>query len=337
MSIQNPREKALDRLRTALASTGHVLLGTQWLGWNGSYRFRCAQGHEPARAGTHIIRFPIECPECRAASALARLREIAQQAGGDCLSEHYVGRLKHHAFRCAQGHMFTATAVKIVSGAWCRRCAIARHADKIRDPEGLTRLHKIAQQHGGECLSTHYARLSDRYDFRCARGHTWTTSGSDVARGAWCRSCANLNKSEAYLRQDGLAELQRIAQSRNGLCLTQSYTGSAAYYQFRCENGHEWQTTGGRIFLGGWCVRCSHEKRRLGIEIMREMAAERGGQCISQNYVNSVTKLEWECMRGHRWHALPSAIRAGHWCRQCHYLSRITQEKTRRLRRYENG
>ena len=327
----------LARLSMALAAQGHVLLEPHWLGWRVPYRFRCAQGHELARAPEHILRTLINCPACRKAKALARLKDLARQAGGECLSEHYVGHDKQHAFRCAQGHMFNMKTVVVVSGSWCGRCATARNADKSRDPQGLARLNAIARQHGGECLSTHYTRQKDRYTFRCARGHTWAASGSDVTAGSWCRLCVDMVTGKVRLRQDGLAELQRIALSRNGLCLARSYAGVAAYYDFRCEKGHEWQTTGATIFRGRWCTTCSHEKLRLGIEMMQSMAAERGGRCLSTTYVKSNVNLEWECARGHRWQAPPSTIRAGHWCAQCHHLSRITVEKTRRLRRYESA
>ncbi|AEG71869.1 conserved hypothethical protein (plasmid) [Ralstonia solanacearum Po82] len=65
------------------------------------------------------------------------------------------------------------------------------------------------------------------------------------------------------------------------------------------------------------------------------MAAERGGRCLSDTYVNVLTTLEWECARGHRWHSTPRNIRAGHWCAQCANLSKITRHETRRKRRHE--
>ncbi|MDO3615312.1 hypothetical protein Q3O97_05600 [Ralstonia pseudosolanacearum] len=333
--IEDGRRVFLARVRERLAESGHELLDTEWLGWNAPYRFRCAHGHEASRTGNHANRFLIACPTCRAAERLARLQQVARQAGGECLSDTYIGRAAMYRFRCGLGHEFEARASKVIGGSWCKHCVRLKHSQAIRDPNGLARLQETARRRGGECLAQAYARLADTYRFRCADGHEWSTSGQEVVRGAWCALCANKARSEAYLRKDGLAELHRLAQSHGGQCLADRYDGANARYRFRCEQGHEWQTNGARIFRGAWCPTCAYEDRRLGIEAMQELAAQRGGLCISHTYVNNSTKLEWECARGHRWHAAAGTIRAGHWCAQCHFLSLITLRRTRRKRRYE--
>lgn len=118
-------------------------------------------------------------------------------------------------------------------------------------------------------------------------------------------------------------------------CQVDSYAGAKALYMFRCEQGYEWQTNGARIFRGTWCPICAYEGRRLKIELMRDLATQRGGRCVSERYVNNASKLEWGCARGNRWPATPSTIRAGHWCAQCHFLSLVTLPQTRCKRRYE--
>lgn len=325
----------LERLRACLAEMGHELLDTEWRGWSAPYRFRCAHGHEVCRTGNHASRFLISCPTCRATEQLGRLQQLAQQAGGECLSETYTSSEAMYRFRCRVGHEFEARAAKIISGSWCKHCARLQHSKAMRDPDGLSRLQAAAQQRGGTCLTPTYTRMSDSYRFRCAEGHEWQAAGADVIRGTWCKRCANTARSRAYRRKDGLPELQRIAQSHGGHCLAERYEDAKTFYRFRCAHGHEWTTNGARIFRGAWCVACAYETRRVGIDAMREIAAQRGGLCLSDTYVNNSTKLEWECARGHRWHAAASTIRAGHWCAQCHYLSLVRLPKTRRRRRYE--
>ncbi len=50
---------------------------------------------------------------------------------------------------------------------------------------------------------------------------------------------------------------------------------------------------------------------------MRVTAAKRNGKCLSKKYINSTTKLLWECSEGHKWEAIPSSIRFGKWCPYC--------------------
>jgi len=60
--------------------------------------------------------------------------------------------------------------------------------------------------------------------------------------------------------------------------------------------------------------------RKLTIEEMQEIAKERKGKCLSKRYVQTHTKLTWECSNGHRWKATPANIKQGNWCRECSRL-----------------
>ena len=57
--------------------------------------------------------------------------------------------------------------------------------------------------------------------------------------------------------------------------------------------------------------------RKLTLDEIQRDAAARGGRCISETYVDSLTLMEWECAAGHRWRACAHAIRQGHWCKRC--------------------
>ena len=53
------------------------------------------------------------------------------------------------------------------------------------------------------------------------------------------------------------------------------------------------------------------------LQTMNEIAAVRGGICLSKTYVDSTTHLTWQCADGHTWKAIPSAIKQGTWCPIC--------------------
>ena len=54
------------------------------------------------------------------------------------------------------------------------------------------------------------------------------------------------------------------------------------------------------------------------IEEMKRLAKNRGrGECLSNEYKNSDTKLKWRCSLGHEWEAKPSNIKIGKWCPEC--------------------
>jgi hypothetical protein len=51
---------------------------------------------------------------------------------------------------------------------------------------------------------------------------------------------------------------------------------------------------------------------------MNKTAEIRGGLCLSEQYINSKTKLKWQCSKGHVWEALPTNVKnKGSWCPIC--------------------
>lgn len=51
---------------------------------------------------------------------------------------------------------------------------------------------------------------------------------------------------------------------------------------------------------------------------MQLIAKQRGGNCLSEQYINSKEKLLWECDEGHSWFSTPFSIKVRKsWCPQC--------------------
>ena len=57
--------------------------------------------------------------------------------------------------------------------------------------------------------------------------------------------------------------------------------------------------------------------KKLTLEEMQRIAAERGGKCMSDTYVDNGTKLLWECAENHQWEAVSGSIKSGRWCPEC--------------------
>jgi len=61
----------------------------------------------------------------------------------------------------------------------------------------------------------------------------------------------------------------------------------------------------------------NHSTKRLTIEDMHETARKMGGKCLSVEYIKNDLPLNWQCVAGHIWSAVPSSARSGHWCPIC--------------------
>jgi hypothetical protein len=325
----------LHRLRHAAQAAGISCLATGWDTWKSSYPFSCRFGHQFTRSASLVILHGVSCPECRNADRLARLKQAAEIKCGHCLETTWQGADVPHRFQCARGHIWKARPRRIMNdGSWCRRCAQQDHGSKLLRHDGIERLQECANQKGGQLLDTVYAGLNARYRFSCANGHHWQAAGGEIMRGSWCRACVNASKRIQYRLEDGLARLKAAAHAKQGICLSVEYVMARAHYRFRCQKGHEWETTGCRIFRGAWCPSCAHDRNRLSIDQMRQLAEQRGGRCLSEHYKNVATKLRWECHLGHQWHAVPSTVLQGHWCAACAYLNRITNPRSKARSKY---
>ena len=118
-----------------------------------------------------------------------------------------------------------------------------------------------------------------------------------------------------------IEEMQKLAESRGGRCLSTIYVNNRTKLKWQCKEGHIWEATADNIKAGKWCRICgikrAANKKRLTINDMQNEALEKRGRCISEKYTDAHTKLEFECEFGHRFWMSPNTVNMGHWCRQC--------------------
>lgn len=231
------------------------------------------------------------------------MKAIAEDRGGDCLSKIYSDSKTKLRWRCGKGHVWDAIPASVIQGTWCPQCAgKGMYSIKV--------MKKIAKERDGDCLSDEYKNIYSRLTWKCKKGHQWEASAhSIVYSGSWCPECAGNRK---YTIDD----IKRIAKERGGECLSEDYKNQRQKLHWRCSNGHEWESTLNAILGGSWCQVCGGTL--LTIEMMREYAKERGGECLSQEYKNAQTKLLWRCSQGHEWWAAAGPMRQHNtWCPKC--------------------
>ena len=99
-----------------------------------------------------------------------------------------------------------------------------------------------------------------------------------------------------------------------------------------CSKKHSWYATiKNRTNRESGCPHCMEdrydEKRRLSIKKIHLYAKDRGGSCIPTNYVNTSSKLQWECTKGHKWSATSSIVKNNTWCPVCSRSSTMVKKK----------
>ncbi len=126
----------------------------------------------------------------------------------------------------------------------------------------------------------------------------------------------DVQKTKSNYHSAKISELALIAEKRGGELLSQTYLGKDKKLKWKCVKGHEWEAIPHHIRGGHWCKRCAG-LAPLTIEEMWSIASKRGGKCLSDKYINTLTKLRWGCAYGHKWMARPNDIKNGHWCPEC--------------------
>jgi hypothetical protein len=238
-------------------------------------------------------------------ATIARIQWIARQNGGRALARTYRNARGTVECRCARGHSWMARVASIDEGTWCPQC---------KQQSVLDRARAQALSLGGTCLSESCRNTRSVLEWQCIAGHRWRGPAHLVLSGIWCRKC---RRTEAGT----LEQMQRIARERGGRCLSARYVDAESALSWRCREGHEWSAEPGSVIQGSWCRRCNRgygrSRRRLSIEIMRDMARERGGVCLSAKYDGIYDRLRWRCAKGHEWVTAANNVRRGGWCPRC--------------------
>ena len=208
---------------------------------------------------------------------LGEMRAVAASKGGECLATPYTTMTTPVTWRCGNGHMWDCEFHYIKNkGQWCPDCAGNRKLT-------LDDIHNLARKRGGECLASQYKSLNEPLLWRCLNGHEWKARPLDVKhKNSWCPHCARVARLSI---KDAIS----IASDRGGECLSKEYVNSYSPLIWRCEKGHVWNNSlSGVRNSNQWCPHCAG-KARLTIELMMEIAASRGGECLLQS-ISTVLK-----------------------------------------------
>lgn len=315
---RTPKSKILfEEVNKIAAEKGGKCLSENYISATEKLRWQCVKGHE-WKANPNTIKNGYWCPHCAgmARGTIEEMREIAVARGGKCLSEKYVNNRTKLHWSCANGHEWKAAGGAVKLGSWCPTCA-------GNVPGTLEEMQKLATLRGGKCLSQQFVNSGTRLQWQCSEGHEWAAVPSSVKKGSWCAICSR--KTAVNKLRLSIEEMRTIAADRGGKCLSEKYVNAITKLRWKCSEKHEWEAVPGSIKNNGtWCPYCS-KRMPSSIEEMRRIAAAKGGECLSDQYVNSKAKLGWRCSKGHEWKAVPGSIKKGHWCPWCGAIARANR------------
>ena len=238
----------IEQMQQLADSRGGQCLSERYVNGTTKLRWQCARRHTWEAAPRHV-RAGTWCPRCAVrvpgpAQDIETMRAHAAQHGGLCLSACYEGARAKLQWQCALGHRWDAQPRSILAGSWCPVCAGAA-------PYTLDDMQKLARERGGQCLSKQYDGRHKPLQWRCAAGHDFAVSISQVRLGRWCPVCRNGRDTRS------IAQMKELANRRGGTCLSTRMASHALQLSFRCGDGHQWRATPEEVRGGAWCPRCA--------------------------------------------------------------------------------
>jgi hypothetical protein len=278
-------------------------------------KWQCRRGHTWWAVPASIKNIGTWCFKCsvidnaeKAKDSIDKYKKIAQKHSGKLLSAVYINSQTKLKWQCANKHEWWAKPNNVsVSKSWCPYCAgTAKHT--------IADMRTLAAKRGGKCLSSTYRSVKHKLTWQCSEQHIWKAIPGGIIKGQWCPQCKAIRAGNRY-RAD-IKDIQALARSRGGKLLSATYINANTPVKWQCSKGHQWMTRAAQVKWGTWCPVCAGTAKH-SIEDMQTLAKARQGKCLSQHYINTKTKLQWQCHKKHIWKTAPGNIVSGRWCPQC--------------------
>ncbi|MCK6593648.1 MAG: zinc-ribbon domain-containing protein [Bacteriovoracaceae bacterium] len=304
----------IDDVKLIAKKMNGTLLDSIYNGMAYKYKWQCEKGHVWKAVASSVAQGSW-CPRCaldrngeQRRTPIEKILKIVSEKGGQLVSENYGRSSDKYIWECAKKHRWVTTAEVILRGSWCSECSKTKKYT-------LDDMIMVAKKMKGQCISKKYSGVKSKLHWQCSEGHKWkTTPDTIINGGSWCPFCSTISgKSKS---KGNLEEYKKIAESRNGKCLSNKYNNSKSKLIFECGQQHQWEALPGHIKKGSWCPVCA-KTAPLTIDEMHSLAKKKQGVCLSKKYINSTTKLKWKCRLGHSWSASPAKIKLGQWCPVC--------------------
>jgi hypothetical protein len=187
-AAKNARKKTEDVVKECL-DRGYIFLNKEYRGSGKKYALLCKKCNYVWDARYSDFHSGNNCPECEREKQRYKIEDcqkIAQEQGGECLSNKYENCLTKMEWKCESGHTWKAKFIKILKGQWCQKC-------KGKAKHTLKDCQELAEKKEGKCLSEEYINNATKLIWECKFKHQWQAKFTDIKyNNSWCPHCNDL-------------------------------------------------------------------------------------------------------------------------------------------------
>ncbi len=308
----------IQEMQSLAKKRGGKCLSKKYINAMTKLKWRCQNGHIWKSTPYSAKSRKSWCPICaisknadKKRSTIQEMCHIAEKRSGQCLSKRYINNTSNLKWRCTKGHTWKAVPKVIKKGGWCPMC-LPYISEKIcREIFQNIFKKKFIKIHPKWLVSENDRRME--LDGYCKKlGLAFEYQGRQHYQPV------------RLFKDSNLTELKKIDNLKKHLCKKERvkliiipYTvGRGKLYDFII-----------RKLKKNKIIIPKHQKFSLQdlniyssqrlLEEMKEIAKKRGGECLSEFFIDGRTKLEWRCAKNHIWEAIPESVKSRTWCPFC--------------------
>lgn len=207
--------------------------------------------------------------------------------------------------QCDKGHLFSMRSNDIIHGGSCNKCT-------NHDVEyAKEKFYKKIEALNYEALEE-YVDSSTNIKLKCNKGHEISIKPTKLMAGRKCSICSKNNSADFKNRLYGLVEelnfkvLDTPINSQNPI-------------RFQCDKGHIFQRNPSNFYnRNSKCPICNKGSVKLPLTGDAFAAyVEEFGYKLLEPYVNNMTKVKFQCDKGHIYETSPKVFKSGCRCPKC--------------------
>ena len=243
--------------------------------------------------------------------------ELAKQAVDWDPASVSRGSDRKKIWKCPLGHLYDAAVSSRVSGTGCPICAGKKILHGFNDLASIN--PTLALEVDGWDPKSVTANSNLKKKWRCKLGHVWIATVGLRNQGTGCPYCSG-NKVLAGFN-DFATKHPEIAKQAVGWDPTLVSMSSNAKKLWRCDFGHEWNSTINDRHAGHGCPYCHGLKVLPGFNDLLskypDIAIQAVGWDPSTVTMSANIKKLWRCELNHEWIATVSDRKQGYGCPYC--------------------
>jgi len=212
-------------------------------------------------------------------------KNIIESKGGKIISKKYINSRTGLEFYCENGHINKKTTDCLKKGNWCGECynGNVKYNNDYREQK-IKELNEIIINKNGKLISKKYINNHTKLKICCENNHNFSMISSDLKKGVWCKTC-HFNK----IKKGTFIKYKTLIEKYGGECITtlDTYEGVEHKITWKCPNDHVQKINPKEFIVStNHCTIC-YKKQKLSIESMKQIAIQRGGECLSDKYINN--------------------------------------------------